>query len=430
MANVLVRIDVQNQIGPAPLNGVTVRVYEDDGTTFITEGVTGPPFATGRVEFTLFGDNPGVDYILRFSLNGWRFPAGATQTITVTDPPAPDNDFGPYNALQGPTAVIAQFVISDDTLAEDPIENVQIFVYDNSDAYLTQVNSDSNGEAELPLVGSATPGTDYIVRLRKDGVIFDDPTQTVSILNPLTPPQTNIFDFTGHVIEIPESLDPDMCTVYGYFTDVSLLPVRRLKFEFKPMPQFIETGVYAPAGSSRLLGVFNSDPSLVRDRILTRSVKGESDKDGFISVELPREGHFEVHIHGLEDPIEITERIYIPNAASARLIDLLYPFVQSVVVDTDPISVAEGESVQVGITVTLSSTEVITDINHLQDLIEITVDDDTIAEATLFSGEEITVKGLQAGSTTVVVTRKEDPIVPSRPPVAALVFTPPVVNVT
>lgn len=429
MGDVLVRIDVQDQAGPTPLDDVTVSVYASNGTTFVTEGTTGAPFAAGRVEFTLNGSAGGVQYVIRFSLDGWRFPDGAA-TISVTDPPSPDNDFGPYDAIEGPSDVLATLIVSSDETVPQPIEDVTVLIYDELDSFVAEATTDSSGEAIVPLSGSVDPGTTYIVRLVKDGVTFEDPLQTIAVIDPLVAPDTNVFDFTGHIVVMPESIDDDMCTVYGYFTDVSLLPARRLRFEFKPMPQFIETGRATVRGSSRLLAAFNSDPSIVRNKILTRSVQAETDTSGFVYVELPREGHFEVHIHGLEDPIDITERIYVPDLPSADLRDLLYPIVREVTFDTDPIAVNEGEAVTVGISVIMSSTEVITNEDLIDDLLEFGVADDSIAKVVLHGGEEISVSGLNAGSTTITVTRREEQVVPSRPAAPDLIVTPPVVTVS
>jgi hypothetical protein len=432
MANVLVRINVQNQVGPVALDGVTVRVYEDDGTTFVAEDVTGPPYASGQVEFTLLGDTPGVDYIIRLSLDGWRFPVGSTQTINVTDPPAPDNDFGPYNAVSGSTAVPVTLVVSDDQVVPVGIQNARIFVYSDSDVFITELLTDSSGEAEIPLIGSAGPtGTTYIIRVQKLGVVFAEPIKTIAVLDPVSLPDTNIFDFVGHIVLPQESSDPDLCLVYGNFTNLSLLPVKRLRFEFKSCPEFVEVGTPpTPHGSGLLLAGYTGIPTIVREHALVRSVKVDTDDNGNISVELPREGYFLVHIHGLEEPFEITERIYVPDAPGANLLDLLYPYIQSVVYDTDPITVAAGETVLVDFTATFSNLESITAKDVIEKLLSFATADALIAEVSLFTGTQLLVKGLQAGSTTIVTARDDLYVVPRRPSVAALTVIPPVVTVT
>ena len=159
MANVTVRVDVRDQASSVALDGVTVRVFQSDGTTFVTEGVTGSPFISGRVEFTLFGDTSPVNYVIRLSRTGYSFPLGATQTIGVTDPPNPDNDFGPYGAQGGTNTSVVTFNTIDQQSPAQPIANVQLLVYSSSDTFLTEVNTGSSGTATLSSVGSTSPGT-------------------------------------------------------------------------------------------------------------------------------------------------------------------------------------------------------------------------------------------------------------------------------
>ena len=416
-----------------PMDGVTVRVFQADGTTFVSEGVTGSPTpSSGEVEFTLSGDGPGVTYVIRLSRAGYFFPAGATQSIVVTDPPVPDNDFGPYEAVAGPTDELVTLVVQDDAVpTPGAIEDVRIRVYDAGDVFVTEGTTDIDGELELFLPGSVSPGTTYIIRLWKADVIFPNPTQSIVVLHPVTPPSTNVFDFTGTVVGVPTSTDPHLCMVYGRFSDVSLGPAKRLRLEFKPIPVFPTVGQdHVVHRSSKLIGTFNSCPAVVGGKILTRSVKVDTDDAGFFQVELPREGFFEVHIHGFEDPIEITERIYVPDAANAKFEDLFFPVMLTVTYGTDPLNLLVDESVEVDFVATLSNTYILTDIGMLSELLTFSVGDDTIATVTLSSASTITVKGIATGSTTVEVARTEELVVPSRPAVPALGVTPPVVNVT
>jgi len=58
-----------DQLTPQPVDGVVVRVFDDTGTTFITEGTTGS-YLPGKVMFTLNGDASPVSYQLRFYVSG------------------------------------------------------------------------------------------------------------------------------------------------------------------------------------------------------------------------------------------------------------------------------------------------------------------------------------------------------------------------
>lgn len=426
MANVTVKVSVEDA-GATPVDGVLVRVFQSDGTTFVTEGSTGNPTpGSGEVSFTLLGDGPGITYVLRLSKSGLYFPAGPTQTVLVTDPPAPDNDFGPYVAEVGPSAQLVKLVVKD---GATPLEAVRIRLFDAGDVFLTEALTSASGELELFLTGSASPGTPYIVRLRKDSVSFTDPTQTIAVLDPVVPPDTNVFDFVGTVFVPLASTDPDLCAIYGRMANVSGAPAKKLRLEFKPCPNFPSVGNAEIRESGRFLAPYHSNPTLLIGKILARSVKVDTDATGFFRVELPRGGIFEVHVHGLEDPIEITDRIYVPDAPVAAAADVFYPYVQSVNFLTDPINVLAGESVEVDFTLGMSNMESLEDQARVQALLLFESQDDSIATVALSSATSITVKGIATGGTTVGVTRVAAAVVPSRPTISALVVTPPTVTV-
>jgi Flp pilus assembly secretin CpaC len=110
---------------------------------------------------------------------------------------------------------------------------------------------------------------------------------------------------------------------------------------------------------------------------------------------------------------------------------LLWPFVTEVQFGTDPINIDTSvlEAEEVDITVLASNGQTITDLGAINDLLEFSVADDTIAQVVPIDGSKILVRGLIAGTTTVQVTRKEGTIAPRRPAAPSLIFTPPQVVV-
>jgi hypothetical protein len=77
---------LSDEIIPVVVDGVVVRVFDDTGTTFITDGVTGFPSLPGHVLFTLNGSaSPGTTYQLRLYINGGSIPS--PQYIAVYSPP-------------------------------------------------------------------------------------------------------------------------------------------------------------------------------------------------------------------------------------------------------------------------------------------------------------------------------------------------------
>jgi hypothetical protein len=418
MANVTATIRILDDAAvPAPVQDVLVRVF-DAADAFLAEGLTD---ALGEIDFTLFGDTPGVDYIVRLWKDGVSFPTNPTKSINVTDPAVPSNEFE-FTAHIGVTAQLAQFVVKDDQLTPQPMEDVDIHVFSSADVYLTAVKSDVDGEAELMLEGDPAPGREYIVRLRKDGYEFPlGPTQVIAVHDPVVAPATNVFDFEGHALDTPESSDAQMCLLYGYLVNTALEPLRNTVVEFQPRLGFPETvfGMY-----------YTGSPSLVRDRMIMTGVTVETDDDGYVEVSLPRGGLFDVHIHGAEHPVEITFPIIIPDAAGYQLEDVVFPYVQEVVYDTDPIQLAVDETKEVAITATASSGVELSSTEDLNNFLEFTVDDPTVASVLLIEDKKIQVTGLAAGATNISVARKSGTVAPRLPEVADIIVTPPAVEVT
>lgn len=81
-----VRIVLQDTAVPAqPVDGVGVRVYDAAGATLITSAVSGA-VVPGEAEVTLAGDDPPVEYQLRFHVVGGSIPS--PQRIEVYSPPS------------------------------------------------------------------------------------------------------------------------------------------------------------------------------------------------------------------------------------------------------------------------------------------------------------------------------------------------------
>lgn len=86
MALESVQITVQSSdLSPVLVDDVVVRVYDETGTTLITEGTTGA-VDEGIAHFTLNGDDPGVVYQLRFYITGGSLVS--PQYIEVFSPPS------------------------------------------------------------------------------------------------------------------------------------------------------------------------------------------------------------------------------------------------------------------------------------------------------------------------------------------------------
>jgi hypothetical protein len=421
MANVLVTIAaVTDDVVPAPIDGVDVFIY-DEFDAFVAQGVTGDPTpGSGEYETLLPGDGPGIDYTLRFFKAGTSFPASLP--ISVTDPPAPDNDFS-VTGHEGQVGQLVQVVVKDDALTPAPVESVRVRLFDSLDAFLAEFFTDSSGIIDAVIEGDPDPGRTYIIRLFKDQWTFPGgATQLIAVQDPLVPPDTNIFDVTAHLAVPEESADPDLCRITGYVTDASLRALKDITLRILPREVYPSAVV---AGFP-----FPSVPTPVRDKLLVSGIVTKSDKNGKMDFLLPRESIFDIHIYGLETPgVQIIEQVWVPDAAAMTLRNLLFPYVASVVFAEDPIAVLESEAVEVAVTVTGSNGQDIVAKSALLALLDFTSEDEAVATVEVDDGL-IRVTGVGAGSTTITVTRKEGTTPTQRPAIVALLVTAPVVSVT
>jgi hypothetical protein len=94
-----------------PVAGVLVRIFDETGTTFITQNYTAIVGSVAYAEFTLDGDDPAIDYTIRLSKTGVAFDgllgddSKSTQLISVYSPPASAPNGNNWFQVQGQTFV-------------------------------------------------------------------------------------------------------------------------------------------------------------------------------------------------------------------------------------------------------------------------------------------------------------------------------------
>lgn len=412
---------VSDDAVPVPVDGVAVRVFTD-ADVFVTEGVTGS-VTPGEVEFTLNGELLGDDYLVRLSKDGWSF-SPPTVTANVFDPvqlPPNDNIFE-YTAHEGLVGQLVLFVVDDGEAIPAPVEGVRIRVYDSGDLFVTEADTDASGELSLVLQGAPDPGENYYVRILKEGwIVGGGPTQVAAVLDPVTPPATNIFEFSVTQPQLDVSIDPKMCLLTGYLVDASGRGLKGVGIRFLPR---------MAAPDAKIAGLpFPSDPTLLGSRAIISEAYYKTDADGLVKPLLPRGGVFDVLINGLETPgNQILEGVMIPDADSARLEDILWPYVTGVTYDPTSLSLLVDETAEVAVTADGSNGYAL-EGEDVGCLLDFTIDDDTVASLDVAEGVLI-VEGLQAGSTTIQVARKAGTVAPRIPAAPALLVTPLTVTVT
>jgi hypothetical protein len=177
------------------------------------------------------------------------------------------------------------------------------------------------------------------------------------------------------------------------------------------------------------------DPNIIRNMIVSEGASFWTDQDGYIEVLLPRASIYNVRIIGLELPgskggAEQLEHVYVPDAAGAKLEEVLFPYVASVAYDPAAISIDIDEIIEVELTVLGSNQQPVEGGLAIGGLLEFTIADPDIATVRVLSeGSKLEVRGLVAGNTTIEVTRIAGTWAPRVPPISALVVTPATVEV-
>jgi hypothetical protein len=277
---------VDDQVVPAPVDDVVVRVYDDTGTNLITSGTTGVPLE-GAVEFTLDGDDPPTVYQLRFHVNGGSI--NSPQLIEVYSPPA--------NAPTG----------------------------------------------------------------------------------------ANNFEVEASMFTLPVATNPRLCRASGYVWGPDGRLRRGVDIDLVPCFRPLVVDGYGILG----------------ERVSTRS-----DADGFVSVDLLRDG---IYLAIIESHENVTRNVYVPDRSSVNIFHLLFPLITSVEYDpAGPFALNVGDQLVVTPTVKLTDFRELTGTADAD--VTYAVDDATIASVS-YNDTTLTITGHAAGVTTLRVSRRDNSIV-------------------
>ena len=318
--------------------------------------------------------------------------------VSVTDPPSPNNDFGPFVSTSGASVplVTLNTLESDDTT---PIANVVIRVYNSTNEFVSEGTTDASGVLSLPLSGAPSPGTTYIVRPILANTNFVTP-QSIAVVDPITPPSLNSFNITGTPRSLPIAVNPSYCRISGYLTDVTGAPLANNLVRIEPIQE------YSTIGFSHH---FTSSPSVMNSSILLRGRVLESDSTGFIDFELPRRGKFKIHLGGASNPIEIMESVIVPDLAGASISDVLFPYVASVSFAPTSLSINLTGGSTKGTVLITALDQLGRQINSsiLSDLLEFTSSDVSIVSAEVNTTKgELNLGAAAVGTSTISATRK------------------------
>jgi 5-hydroxyisourate hydrolase-like protein (transthyretin family) len=183
-----------------------------------------------------------------------------------------------------------------------PIPGVVVRVFNpEGTTYIQQQTSDADGKIALLLPDD----TKYQLRMYKFQVSFENP---VYLTTPACD-ETNLdaaFEVYGTPFRAPQSTDPDMCRVSGFF----------------------RTPTGARAANVNISFITQFKPMLLGSAaVLTERVECRTNKDGYVELDLMRCACFDVGVEGIEG---VFRTIQVPDLPSANLPDLLFPYIARV----------------------------------------------------------------------------------------------------
>jgi hypothetical protein len=327
----------------------------------------------------------------------WDIPAGQTPAFYYDEWKWAPANGDPVESVRftleaTPLTTAVTLVVEDDQATPEPIESVLCRVYSAAGAFITQGYSDVDGEFDLYLPGAPDPGTEYLIHLYKPGVSFESPTQKIYVFDPVVPPATNTFDFTGHVATLPESSDPYLCKLSGYLADASLngIPKAIILFRLVPGLEYTYPEGLMPPGAP-----------VAGRKVAIYEVRAEADEDGYIEVQLQRGASYYAHVYGLEHPTLISEKIRVPDSAGAALEDVLFPYVFDVSFSETSVALLTNFSVDLNVSA-LSS-----DGHYLEDpfsYLDFESSDGGVATVSV-NGGMLTITAVAPGSATISAAR-------------------------
>jgi len=273
------------------------------------------------------------------------------------------------------------FVVVDDTVpTAAALEGTLVRVYSaDGTVFITEASTDVDGRLSLDLEDMTT----YWVRFFKVGYAFE-PRLSIEVDSGLL----NSFDVTGqNLTTLPSSTDPNLCRVSGTLLNGSGIPTHNVTMYF----------------------MLTGKPRVVGGRaMLPSKVYATTDRAGYLSVELVRNGVYDVWAAGTDDTVY---RAAVPNYGNVNITDLLFPVVVTLELEVPSVVVTLGNSVTVDVLAELSSRVDIPyeldggDSVSLGSIIGITVAGTAVT--TYFIGSTLYVFGKTLGTATITLTVRE-----------------------
>jgi hypothetical protein len=307
------------------------------------------------------------------------------------------------SSFNGSSAVAVDIYVKDTDISANPIADVVVQALDPLDSSLVQQGvTNSAGKVELLLDGSATPGTEYEIRLWKMGLSVEGPYRILVVNDESA---LNKFDVEAQVLTLAGSGDVLLCRVHAKLLHQDGTPMVDTLVRFLPQADL-------ECKTPKLFGIGDSQGMLAGDRLDRRT-----DAYGKFWIDLPRTGKYNVVIGGESDVIW---PIVVPDAFVIRLNELIHPVPVSLAwldpVESNAITIAVGEEIELPYEVLFSDLTKKTD--NLIELITFDNQNEALFSWT-FSTEaqdKVVLTGLSAGTTLLVPQIVAEAVVPVRYP--------------
>lgn len=279
--------------------------------------------------------------------------------------------------------------VNDDQIVPQPVNGVVVRVFDSTGTtFITEATTGLPlaGQVMFTLNGNGPVPTTYQLRFFVNGGSIQSP-QYIQVFSPpsLAPTGANNFVVTASMFTLPSATNPRLCRASGYVWGPDGRLRRGVDLQFIPCFRPLVVDGYGVLG----------------ERVSTRS-----DEEGYVSIDLFRDGIYQVTIESHENTLRT---VYVPDRSSINIFHLLFPIVVSVTyTPAPPLTVAVGANLDVTPVVTANDYRTLTGTADAD--IRWTTDDPNIAFVST-QPDKLTVTGVSAGTTTLRATRLDSSIV-------------------
>lgn len=267
------------------------------------------------------------------------------------------------------------------------LDGVVVRVFDSSGTTLVTEGTTGTvdpGVIEFTLPGDLVP-IRYQLRFFKIGYRIDQPLY-IDIYSPASgsPTGTNNFEFEAFIIGLESAIDSTLCRCSGIVRGPNGRPKRGVDIQFIPKFNPLVVGVNA---------------------VLGERVSARTDQNGFVSMDLFRNGLYEVTVQSHEN---VQREIVVPDRSSVQLAHLLFPVVSEITYSpVGPWTISVDDQLE------LTPTAMATDFHVLGLAAEdvcYAIENEAIA-ALQIVGDRIVLRGIAPGATNLRATRRDNSIV-------------------